>query len=239
MDYKEIMNSPVLYFITIALLVMVFVQAFVFLRIGLKRAKEAGIEKSRITKAIRSASIVTIVPSIAVVIALIALSPVLGVPVSWGRLSIIGSLAYELLAADLGAKAVGVDLGSVAYTSHAFLSSVFVMCIGSGASIFIVVVFYKSFKKRLTKNIAKTTDIGTSSWNYIFMGAIMMGVYAQFIVDPLVKGGLSAVALLSSAFIMFLATILIDKFKVKWLSEFALPLSMIGGMVVTYLASTF
>src|SRR5699024_11307005 len=67
------------------------------------------IPKDKLKQIIKSSIIFTIVPSLAIVIALFSLASVLGVPLSWFRLSVVGSLAYELLAAEMTVSAVGYE----------------------------------------------------------------------------------------------------------------------------------
>ena len=85
-------------YIGVALLLgIVLWQSAVFIRRALKRARELGIAKERLKHAVRVAALTSIVPSIAIVVALLTLAPVLGLPFSWARLSIIGALVLPIL----------------------------------------------------------------------------------------------------------------------------------------------
>src|SRR5699024_7958696 len=65
--------------------------------------------REKLKKIVKSSIIFTIVPSIAIVIALFSLASVLGIPWSWFRLSVVGSLAYELMAAEMTVTGAGYD----------------------------------------------------------------------------------------------------------------------------------
>ena len=132
-DYMDIASSPIMYIGVVLLLGIVFWQSGVFIARAVRRAGELNIPKEKLLRAARVSALTSIIPSIAIVIALLTLAPVLGLPFSWARLSIIGSLGYELMAAQIGAQASGVALGDAGYDASAFLTSVCTMTVGSFA----------------------------------------------------------------------------------------------------------
>lgn len=226
-EYLKVANSPIFYIITITLIVLIIVQVTVFMRIALKRAAELNIDRSKIFRAVKTASITSFIPSIAIVIALITLSPILGLPFSWARLSVIGSLAYELTAANFGADAMGVALGQDGYTVQAFLNSIWTMTIGSSVMISFTIFFFKKYKQQLAKSLTKNSSSG---WSKILMTAILLGVYSKFILEPIAAGGAAFVALIASAILALILDWLTKRPGFKWLQDFSLPLSMIAGM---------
>ncbi len=231
MDYTQIINSPLLYIGVVVLVAVVLWQAAVYITRSLKRANELGIEKEKLHKAMRVAALTSIVPSIAIIIALMTLAPVLGVPVSWGRLSIIGSLSYELLAAQLGADAAGVALGGAGYDATAFLTSVTTMTIGSFVTLGLTIFGFKWYKDRLNRSLKSNDGTGTSTWSRVLMAALIVSLYCRFLAEPVAAGGTALIAMLGSAICMILLQFLVKKVQsVKWLSDFNLSISMIVGM---------
>lgn len=107
MEIMDVLSSKLLYILVILGLVFIFSICVFFFRRAVKRAKELGIENDKIKSVVRSSQIFSIVPSISIIIGLITLSPILGVPWPWFRLSVVGSLPYELMAADLAVKGAG------------------------------------------------------------------------------------------------------------------------------------
>lgn len=109
MSFIEIMNSPLLYTLVGAAILYILVFCVITLRKSYRHALEIGITKEKIRAAIVSSAIYTIVPSISVVIGLFSLATVIGVPWSWFRLSVVGSVTYELVAADMAATGAGYE----------------------------------------------------------------------------------------------------------------------------------
>lgn len=235
-NYLEIANSKIFYICGSAIILFIIFQSYLFIRLAFKEGISIGLGKKQMIKAFRVGAVSSILPTIAIIVALITMVPVLGIPIPWVRLSVIGSAPYELMAAGIGAKAMGVNgLGGTGYTSEVFASSVWIMCIGSFWAISIVVFFLKKIKSKYASN-SSNADVG---WRTILTNAAFLGVFCIFIADPVVKGGLPLFTLLSGAGIMFFLVIIIVKLKVNWLKEFALTLSMLGAMLLSIAAANF
>lgn len=228
MNYLSIANSSILYILCAAVILFVLIQSIIFLRISLKRGKEIGLSKEKMYQAIKTSAIFSIIPSLPIVVSLIAIAPILGIPFSWLRLSIIGSAPYELIAADIGAKSMGIEkLGAEGYTSFVFANSMWVMSIGIIWGLLLCIFFLKKYQSKM-KNI-QSKD---SKWMTILVNALFFGMLSVFIGPPVVKGGLSLAVLLSSGIIMTILTLIAVKNKIKWLNEFSLSISMISGMIL-------
>ena len=93
-------NHPVLYVITGLLVAVVLAQSVFFLVKALRRSKELGMDQKKIRKTMLSAAIFTIAPAVSIVIGVIVLSKTLGLPLPWLRLSVVGSMSYETVAAN-------------------------------------------------------------------------------------------------------------------------------------------
>lgn len=234
MNYLNIAASPILYAIVGILLLLITIQAVVYIYFSVKRAKEMNIAASKLRKAAKTAAITSVVPSIAIVIALTTLAPVLGIPVSWGRLAVIGSLSYELLAANIGASAYGVPLGGSGYNSQAFLTSVLTMTAGSIVTISLTVFIFKAYKNKLNQKLSKSEDGGFRKY---LIAAIMISMYARFLAEPVVTGGVSLVTMLASALTMALLGLCIKHLKWNWMKDYALSFSMIIAMVIAVVIS--
>jgi hypothetical protein len=55
-------------------------------------------------------------------------------------------------------------------------------------------------------------------------------VICIFLPQPIVAGGVARITTITGAILMTICALLIKKFEIKWLKEFALPLSMLGAM---------
>lgn len=228
MDYLNISNSSLLYILAGTLILIVFIQSLLFLRLSLKQAKKLGISTQTVKSTIRSSIALSILPSLPILISLIAISPVLGIPFSWMRLSIIGSAPYELISAEIGAKSMGVtSLGGAGYTAEVFANSMWVMSLGIITGLLLCVTVLKKYQSKL-----KAVQAKDSKWSTILINALFFGMLSVFIGPPVVKGGSTLYVLLFSAFIMLGITFIANRFKWQWLHNFSLATSMLGGMIL-------
>jgi hypothetical protein len=226
-EYLEIANSGYFYLWGAIILFVIMIQAVLFIRLSWKEGKRIGLSSERMRKGLRAGMVSAVIPSIPIVISLIAMSAVLGVPFPWIRLSVIGSAPYELLGAGIGAESMGVEsLGGTGYTGLVFANSVWVMTIGAMWSGLIVFFFLKKIKTQYKKIENRDPD-----WMRIISNAAFFGVICIFLSRPLTAGGLPLITVISGAALMTMCALLIEKLKIKWLKEFALPISMIGAMV--------
>ena len=132
-------NHPVLYILTGLIVAVVLGQSVYFLLKALKRSRQIGMDQKKIRKTIQTAAIFTIAPAVSIVISVIALSKTLGIPLPWLRLSVVGSLSYEAIAAGNALSAMGLELGKVdALTAQQYVNIVLVMTISILVGIWLV-----------------------------------------------------------------------------------------------------
>lgn len=229
-------NSPVLFLITGCIIAVVLAQSVFFLMRAVKRAGELGIESARIRKVARTAAIFSIAPAISIVIGVITLSKDLGIPVPWLRLSVIGSLSYETIAAANAESAMGIRMGSgTPLTASQFVSIVFVMTISILAGILLV-----AFIGRRLQNGMASMEQKDRRWSETFSNAMFIGMISAFVgyifcdVGSLSRGktfGLIPVCVfLVSTAVMILCGLAMKKFGWKWMNDYALPITLIVGM---------
>jgi hypothetical protein len=230
-DYLAIANDPVFFACGAAIILFILVQAALFTAAAFKEGARLGMGRRSLWKAFRAGALSSALPTAAILVALVTMVPVLGLPVPWIRLSVIGSAPYELMAAGIGAKAMGVNgLGGSGYTAEVFASSVWVMCAGSVWSVLLVTFALKKVRSKVAGSLAKD-----ESWRAVLMNAAFLGVFSIFIADPVVRGGLPLATLGAGALAMALVGALIVKLGQEWLREFALALSMIVAMAAAAL----
>ncbi len=228
-------NSPILFVIVGAIIALVLAQSVFFLVKAVKRAKQLGIAGSTIKKTIASAAIFTIAPAVAILIGVIALSKSLGLALPWLRLSIIGSLSYETVAAGNALEAVGQELGNAITDPSIFISVAWVMTIGIAAG----VVLVPFLTKKVHSGVAKI-GMKDKKWGEILNNAMFLGMISAFLgyvfcdVGNIVKGdasGFIPVCVMAvSAIVMAVCGTIATKSKIRWLTDYALPVSLIIGM---------
>lgn len=223
-------NHPVLYILTGLCVIAVILQSVVFLKKAWKRALELGFSKEKLNSIVKSSIIFTIAPAIAIGIGIITLAPTLGIPLPWLRLSVVGSIVYELSAADTAAKAMNISLGS-ALTAQQFTTIAFTMTVGIITGVVLIPAFCK-------KTVSGLSSVGMKDkkWGEHFSNALFYGLIATFVGQGLsgvtvnAEGRVQALVLLISAIIMCICGVLRGKFKWKWINDYALPICMVLSM---------
>ena len=235
-------NHPVLFLLAGFLVAVVLAQSVYFLVKALRRSKEIGMDQEKIKKTIRTAAVFTVAPAVSIVISVIALSKSLGLPLPWLRLSVVGSLSYEAIAAENAVSAMGLSLGKITnLTAQQFVNITLVMTISILVGIWLVPVIGKKLLSGMSNLGAKD-----AKWADIFQNAMFIGMISAFLgyvfcdISRLwapVEGysatsGLVPVCTMGvSALVMVALGLLMRKPKLKWLGDYALPISLVLGMV--------
>lgn len=109
MTFMDILNSPLLYALVIAAIGYVLLFSVLTVIRSYKRGVAIGMDKTKLKNAAISSILYSVVPSLSIIVGLFSLAAVIGVPWSWFRLSVVGSVMYELMAADMVATATGYE----------------------------------------------------------------------------------------------------------------------------------
>ena len=233
MDFN--VNSPILFVMVGAIIALVLAQSVFFLIKATKRAKQLGISASTIKNTMSSAAVFTIAPAIAILVGVIALSKSLGLPLPWLRLSVIGSITYETVAASNAIEAAGMNAGTTVTDPSIFITIAWVMTIGIAAGL----VFVPFLTKKIQSGMSKV-GMKDKKWGEVFNNAMFLGMISAFLgyvfcdVGLVVKGdtsGLIPVCVMAvSAIVMAVCGTIATKAKIRWLTDYALPMSLIVGM---------
>ena len=252
-------NHPLLFLLAGILIAVVLGQSVYFLIKALRRSKVIGMDQKKLKKTITSAAIFTIAPAVAIVISIMTLSKKLGLPLPWLRLSVVGSMSYETVAASNALQAMGQNLGSAAaLTAQQYLNVLLVMTISIMMGIWLVPLIGKKLQKgmsSLSNRDAKWADIFSNSLFIGMISAFLGFVFcdvsrlwdpsARFVTETVIENGVEvkqqvAVSATSgmipvcvmgvSALVMVICGLLMRLPKMKWLSEYALPISLVLGM---------
>ena len=224
-------NSTFLYVIAICVVIFILAQAIFFLVRAYRRGKELGMDKKVLNKTIISTVIFTIAPAVSILIGIIALSNFLGIPLPWIRLSVVGSLNYELTAAEATAKASLVSTQNLLTDPQTYVTIAWVMTIGILPSLIFPPLLMKKIKGGIVK--IKSKD---EKWGNIFVTSIFLGMISAFLgvvfadVRVGLVGWIPVFVLLVSAGVMAICGLIIKVFKANWLETYALPISMIAAM---------
>lgn len=234
---KFSVNHPVLFVMVALLIAIVLAQSVYFLVRAYRRALEIGMEKKKLNKTITSAALFTIAPAISILVGVVALSKSLGLPLPWLRLSIIGSLSYETIAAGNTLNELGIPMGQQIDSASAFVTVAWVMTLGIIIGLFLTPLLAKKIQKGMKKieNMDK-------KWSEIFTNAMFLGMISAFLgyvfwdFSSVFSGKISALipvlVMASSAVIMLICGLLTKVLRARWITDYALPISLVGGMAL-------
>ena len=227
-------NNGFMYALTAIVIAFVIIMAVYFLYRAMKRAKELGMDMVKIKKMMVSTAVFTIAPAVSILLGVIALSKSLGFPFPWLRLSVLGALTYETSAAASAASVMGASLSNAITDPKVFVTIAWVMTLG----IIVSPIFVCLFGKKIEGGITKIKD-RDSKWGDIFMDGLFLGMISAFLgvvfadVSLGLVGWIPVFVMIASAIIMLICGALKMVFKAKWIEDYALPISLLGGMALS------
>ena len=155
-EYLSQVNAGPIYLIVALVLAYITVMCLVFLLKSYRAGIKIGMDKKVLNKTILSSATFTLLPSVSILLGVVALSGTLGVPFSWLRLSVIGALQYELNVAEIAAQSIGLSgLRLDEMSIDAFVTIALVMTIGILGGLFYSVFFLKVYLKKIQKSPKK------------------------------------------------------------------------------------
>lgn len=229
-------NHPTLFFIVEIIILIVLAQSLFFLIKAWKRGKEIGMETAKLKKITKTAILFTIAPAIAIVISVITLSKDLGLALPWLRLSVVGSLSYETIAATNAESAMGLTFGSgVNLSASQFVTIALVMTLSILVGIWLVPLVCKRLQTGMIKQEKRD-----KKWAGIFSDAMFIGMISAFlgyvfsdvleIKNGSTKGLIPVCVMLVAATVMGIIGLLVKKVKIEALTDYALSISLVMGM---------
>ncbi len=233
-------NHPALFSITALIIAFVLFQSVFFMRRAWKRALELGISKSDLMRVVKASIAFTIAPAIAILIGLITLSKFLGLPLPWLRLSVLGALTYELPAAASASNILNIGMDTPVSKASDYIAISWVMTLGILSGIVIIIFFQKKMQSGLQKSKNKN-----GNWNEYLMDSLFIGMISAFLgmifgrITEGLTGWIPVFVTIASALFMILQGLIIKKYEVKWLENYALPFSMLGSMAFAVLITGF
>lgn len=228
--YLDIANDPWMWLMAAPVVILTGVQGIIFAKkaFNASEAKVVNLTKEQCFKSFKVGAISAIGPAVSVFIVMLGLMAVIGGPMSWLRLSIIGAAPTELTAATMGAKAMGVEFGSSQYDINAFASSVWTMTLNGCGWLLFCGLF--THKLGALKDKFAGGDI-----NLLIQisGAAVVGTAGYLLTGHLIAGGPRLYAGITAAISMVILDIVSRKMpKIK---EYNLGIAMVIGMTVAVL----
>lgn len=255
MEVLQSLNSPFMYLICGGIVLLVAVICMIFAVRAYRAGKAIGINVAKMKRVIIASATFAVLPSVGILLGVIALSGSLGTPWPWLRLSVIGALHYETQVAEAAAEAVGMEkLSAAAMTESGFTTIALLMsfCIIWGM---ILMIFNgKAYSNKLTiqeptspKSGAKPKKHNLKAFGDTAMTAMFIGLVSAYIASyigqivssnglftftgswlPLAVACVSALAMAGFLLIK-------EKAKADWVDSF----SIAGSMLIAMTAAIF
>lgn len=239
------LNSAPMYLICGTIVAFIAIICVIFLVRAYRAGKAIGMDTTKMKRTIISSATFSFLPSVGILLGVVALSGSLGTPLPWLRLSVIGALHYETQIAQAAAEQTGMSTLSAAemtpssFTTIALLMSICIMW-GMVLSIFL----NKKYTKKLSSsNNSSSADFGNAAMTAMFIGLVStyIGRYLGGFVSEnglfTFSGDVTPLIVMAvSAMVMAIFIWLMKKKKLAWIDSFSIAGSMIAGMAAAVIA---
>ena len=180
-EYLSSVNSGSFYLLVAGILGFITIMCFVFLVKSYRAGIKIGMDEKVLKKTITASATFTLLPSISILLGVIALSGTLGVPFSWLRLSVVGALQYELNVAEIAAQSIGLSGLRVDELSiGAFVTIALVMTVGILGGVACCILFLKKYLGKIQKAPKKENN-GKPGFGAHATTAMFVGLCAAYI----------------------------------------------------------
>lgn len=240
------LNSPPTYAICGGVVAFVAAVCVVFMVRAWRAGIALGMDKTKMRRVITASVTFSVLPSVGILLGVIALSGSLGTPWPWLRLSVVGALHYETQVAQTAAEQVGMSaLSAAEMTPRAFTTIALLMsaCIMWG--MVLSTLFSKRYLGRLSGGGGRGgagAGFGDRAMTAMFIGLVCayVGSYIGTLVSgegllafagdwlPLAVAGVSG---LTMAGCLYLS----EKKGMAWVESFSIAGSMLVGMAAAVL----
>lgn len=245
-EYLSSVNSGIFYLLVVGILGFITMMCFVFLVKSYKAGVKIGIDKKLLKKTITASATFTLLPSISILLGVIALSGTLGVPFSWLRLSVVGALQYELNVAEIAAQSIGLSGLRVDELSiGAFVTIALVMTVGIVGGVVCCILFLKKYLGKIQKAPKKENSgkpgFGAHATTAMFVGlcAAYIGSYIGKAIPRDGQDLMPLIVAVIAAAVMSVFEYFIQKKGKTALENFSLAASMLVAMAAAVFIKMF
>ena len=241
------LNSPTIYAVCGGVIAFVAVVCIVFMVRAWRAGIALGMDRTKMQRAITSSATFSLLPSVGILLGVIALSGSLGIPWPWLRLSVIGALHYETQVAQAAAEQVGIhNLSAAEMTPEGFTTIALLMSVCIMWGVVLSIFFNKKYTSRLQGGKASSGGFGDKAMTAMFVGLICayLGSYLGAFISGsglfLFSGDWTPLLTVAvSGLVMAVFVYFSEKKKLAWLDSFSIAGSMIFGMAAAVVANLF
>lgn len=236
------LNSVPMYAICGGIIAVVAVICVIFMVRAYRAGKAIGMDPTKLRRVITSSATFSLLPSVGILLGVIALAGSLGTPWPWLRLSVIGALHYETQVAQAAAEQVGMSgLAASEMTAQGFSTIALLMSVCIMWGMVLSICFNKGYLRKLGGEKSSSSSagggFGDSAMTAMFIGLVCayIGSYIGTFVSsdglfsftgtwmPLVVAGVSGLVMAG-----FIALGKVRGFA--WVESFSIAGSMLAGM---------
>lgn len=189
MDAMQLANSLPLWLACGTAVLLVVFQAVIFTKKAMDAAPKVGLTNDQVKRAMKSSALTSLGPSVVILSGMLSLLVSVGGPMAWMRLSFIGSVMFESIAAGIGTASAGVQLGVDEMTTFAFTMAVWTMILGSIGWIIVSTLTADKMEK-----VQNRMAGGNSALVGVISGAAMVGAFGGMVSQKLVAVDKSALS---------------------------------------------
>ena len=252
MNILSQLNSPVIYLICAVIVAFVALVCVVFAVRAWRAGIAVGMDTVKMKRAIVASATFAVLPSVGILLGVIALSGSLGTPWPWLRLSVIGALHYETQVAEAAAEAAGLGgLSASSMTARGFTTVALLMSVCIMWGMVLALFTCKRYTERLStsksgdggsKKKSAFAGFGDTAMTAMFIG--LVSAYIGSYIGTLVSGGgllrfagswLPLAVSVVGAAAMGLFLYIREKKNAVWVDSF----SIAGSMLIAMTAAIF
>ncbi|MDK2958513.1 DUF5058 family protein [Aminivibrio sp.] len=227
-EVLKVANSTGVWLTAAPIVIIALIQVLLYYRQIYHAADAVNLTREQLSQAFRTGMVTSIGPVVAIFIIMVGLMSVIGAPMAWMRLSVIGSAPTELTAATLGADAMGVKFGGEGYTLQVMAVSWWTMAINGVGWLLLVGLFAHKLE-----DVREKVGGGDTKWLGILSTAAMIGVFGYLNSRNLMVISGPFVAAITGAVSMIILLHVAKKMpKIK---EYTLGIAMLIGMFAAML----
>lgn len=232
MDGMSLANSPAMWVFSLLIVAAAIIQSVLLFRLARRYIRRTQLlTETEIKTCLKTGGVVSIGPALSVFVVALSMISMLGAPFTLMRIGMIGSASTELTAAGIGAEAAGVTLGVDALTGKAFTAALWTCAFMSCGYLIFVPLVTRGIGKALNKVIipVEGKKLSWLAWGISALLPLLIFLALSFIQAS--KSTVHLITLLVSAVLMLLFNLLSKKLHKKWLSQWSMCLSVLGGIV--------
>ena len=154
------LRDPMVFVLYGVVLAFIVALSLYYMLSAFKRAKELGIESSKIKKVITTSATFSILPGLGIALGVVTLIGTLGIAFPAIRLSVVGSLQYETQMANGVAEGLYGSMSNMiahGISAQDFATMTMIMTIAICSGGVEVLFFYRLYQPKIGKLMAKTT----------------------------------------------------------------------------------